>query len=134
MMTNHEIINIVETAANAFNWKQHETGSIHETFCKVDQDPWKVCSAEFTAHFNKLEKDSMYKTNTYLTALGFEFKVSIYSCFFFSFTKNLIPNPYLIWVTATWQSSQHKWGFGILCLQTSTLRWDSGNFRETTSA
>ena len=68
-MSNDEMTNIVETAVKAFNRKQFETKSIYETFCKFDQDPWKVCSAELSAHFDKLKENSMYKTNVYPTAL-----------------------------------------------------------------
>ena len=56
----------------AVNRKQIQTESISETFSKANQDPWKYSSAEFAAHLNKLEKDSMYKTNVYPTALDLD--------------------------------------------------------------
>ena len=69
-MHNDEMPSIVETAVEVFNRKQLQTDSIGETFRKVDQDPWKDSSAD-AAHFDKLEKNSMYKTNVnvYPTAL-----------------------------------------------------------------
>ena len=69
-MHNDEMPSIVETAVKVFKRKQLQTDSICETFCKVDQDPWKDSSAD-AADFDKLEKDSMYKTNVnvYPTAL-----------------------------------------------------------------
>jgi hypothetical protein len=68
MMTNNEMIKFVD-AVKAFNRKQLETEPINEMLYKVDQDPWRDCRAEFTPHCNKLDKDSMYKTNAYPTTL-----------------------------------------------------------------
>jgi hypothetical protein len=69
MMTNAEVINIVETAVKAFNRKQLKTESIQETSTKRTNTLGMTVVQNSQLPSTNAKKDCMYEPNLYPTAL-----------------------------------------------------------------